>query len=146
MNTTLRTNPMALRTLGTLLAAATAMAALPGCGGGEGPDTADGSRAQVTTVPGIGPVATATPPTLPVRGCVVDEYYIPRSGTPVRLLAANGQLLGWAQSGRDGSFVFSVPRQQRMTVAVDKAGGETLAVAVGASLGTPSSCLVDPQG
>jgi hypothetical protein len=62
------------------------------------------------------------------EGCVVDEFFLPHEGVPVRVLAADGRLLGNARSGRSGEFQLRLPAGARVELQVDAAGGESMTV------------------
>ena len=85
------------------------------------------------------------PATVQLEGCVVDEFFIPRTGTTVRLLGADGRLLGHATSDKDGVFTLQVPAQQVISVTVDKSGGEALVIPTGRTNLSVGACLRDPH-
>lgn len=80
-----------------------------------------------------------------LEGCVADGYYIPRTGTPVRVLSTDGRLLGHATSGRLGEFSLRLVAQAVYVVAVDREGGESLSVRAGRGDVWMTSCLLDPE-
>ena len=109
-----------------------------GCGGGGG-DTEDSpSPAQAAGVDAALQVAWVQ-----LEGCVVDEFYIPRTGAPVRALSIDDRLLGSAVSGQDGAVKLRVPAHQAMTLAIDLRDGKRMPVSTGS--GKPvGACLRDP--
>ena len=131
-----------------LLALGTLLIALTGCGGG-------GETLDVAAVPGVGPWATSAvsavsataPASLSVKGCVVDESFIPRTGTPVKLVSADGRLLGNAISDGNGAFTIRVHARGTMAVSVDKPGGERfdVTVPVAGESASLQGCLRDPD-
>ena len=131
MDTTQRSDFLALGTL---------LIALTGCGGG-------GETLDVAAIPGVGPWAASAPASLSVKGCVVDESFIPRTGTPVKLVSADGRLLGNAISDGNGTFTIRVHARGTMAVSVDKPGGERFDVTVPVAGGSASveGCLRDPD-
>jgi hypothetical protein len=123
--------------LALLMAGAAAML-LAGCGGGgDEPLSLRVAPAAVTT--------PAPPPTVQLEGCVVDDYFQPRSQTPVRALGADGRLLGNAQSGPRGEFKLRLPAGQSVSLAVDRPDGEVLKVVSGLQSRVLATCLVDPS-
>ena len=103
--------------------------ALAACGGGTDEAALPQAQAQAQQVR--------------LEGCVVDEHYIPRTGTAVRLLGPDGRLLGHATSDKDGRFTLQVPARQVVSLNVDKEGGETLAVPTGQGTVSVEMCLRD---
>ncbi len=108
------------------------------CGGG-GEEAADVQSVALTKTA----QDLATPRSVAVEGCVVDRYYIPTTGTPVRALAADGRLLGNAQSDGQGRFTLQLPSQSAVTLQVDRPQGESLPVRVGVTPSPKAGCLVD---
>jgi hypothetical protein len=126
------------------LAGCTALAlaaALAGCGGGNA-ETA--VPVELLFAP---KAAAAVPPLTSVQleGCVVDEYYIPRTGTSVRAVAGDGRLIGHTSSDKNGVFTLLVPALETVSVSVDKAGGDTLVVPTGRGDLSVGACLRDPH-
>lgn len=109
----------AVRRTGPAWAIASATAGLlsiTGCGGGSDDSASPLAHSEASA-------ATRAAASVQLEGCVVDEFFIPRTGTTVRLLGADGRLLGHASSNEDGVFTLQVPAQQVVSVNVDKAGG-----------------------
>jgi hypothetical protein len=141
-----------LATAFTAVLAAALLASLAACGGGAGDDEFGLALMQNSSdlTSTISTAATVTQqktpaPTITLQGCVVDEFFIPRSGTVVRLLGADGRLLGHASSNNAGVFSFTAPAQQSVSMNVDKIGGETLVVPTGRSDLSVGACLSDPN-
>lgn len=108
--------------------------ATAGCGGGvdePGTGLADDS-AQAR------PLSWVT-----VQGCVVDRHHIPATGTPVRVLAADGRLLGNARSDAQGRFTLRLPSQGDVLLQVDRQEGESLPMRVDAQAPSWERCLLD---
>lgn len=97
--------------------------------------------------PGTAPVdasAQARPLSwVTVQGCVVDRHYIPATGTPVRVLAADGRLLGNALSDAQGRFTLRLPSHGDVLLQVDRQEGESLPMRVDAQASTWERCLLD---
>lgn len=89
--------------------------------------------------------AAAKPLSVSVEGCVVDRHHIPTTGVPVRVLAADGRLLGNAQSDGRGRFTLRLPAQSDVTLQIDRPSGESLAMRVGGTASTWEKCLLDDQ-
>lgn len=119
------------------IAAALAIS-LAGCGGGG--DDVTALRAAPAAVPRPAPAATVR-----LEGCVVDDFFQPRSQTPVRALAADGRLLANAQSGPRGLFNLQLPAGQSVSLAVDRPDGDVIKVASGLQSRALTTCLVDPS-
>lgn len=121
--------------------------ALAACGGGTGYDSTGVASAspdpQVLSAAGV--QATAAPVSVTVEGCVFDRNYIPTTGTRVRALAADGRLLGNAQSDGQGRFTLRLPVHSDVTLQVDRPSGESLLMHVDAAATTWETCLVDDQ-
>lgn len=124
----------------------TALAALASllvaCGGGNDDlilPLAQAAAADVKHAP------APAPATVRLEGCVVDEFFVPRTGTTVRLLGADGRLLGHATSDKDGVFTLQVPAQQVISVTVDKSGGEALVIPTARTNLSVGACLRDPH-
>ena len=131
----------------TLLAAGAAALLLAGCGGGGDEVVSLRAASAVVATPVTTPAATAVPPqpTVQLEGCVVDDYFQPRSQTPVRALGADGRLLGNAQSGPRGEFKLQLPSGQRVSLAIDRPDGEVMKVVSGLQSRALATCLVDPS-
>lgn len=80
-----------------------------------------------------------------VEGCVLDRHYIPTTGTPVRALAADGRLLGNAQSDGQGRFTLRLPARSEVLLQVDRPQGESLLMRVEAASSSSGTCLLDDQ-
>jgi hypothetical protein len=131
----------AVRRTGPAWAIASATAGLlsiTGCGGGNDELAAPLARTAAGE-------SSASPKSVRLEGCVVDEFFIPRTGTTVRLLGADGRLLGHASSDKNGVFSLQVPAQYTVSVSVDKAGGEALVVPTGRTNLSVGACLRDPH-
>ncbi|MBL8344860.1 MAG: hypothetical protein JNN03_05420 [Rubrivivax sp.] len=124
------------------------------CGGGGGEEgravaAADSSLQGVQAVPAASVVAAthkvAAPMSVMVEGCVLDRHYIPTTGTPVRALAADGRLLGSAQSDGQGRFTLRLPARTEVLLQVDRPQGESLAMRVEAASSYSGTCLLDDQ-
>jgi len=113
--------------------------AMSACGGGSEELALSQVRASAVQT------QAAAPAKVRLEGCVVDEYYIPRTGTQVRLLGADGRLLGHATSDKNGVFAFQAPARQAVSVNVDFADGDAMQVSVGRSNLTVAACLSDPR-
>ena len=122
----------------TAAAAVAGVLSIAACGGGND----DTANPLGRTTAGEAARAVAS---IRLEGCVVDEYFIPRTGTTVRLVSADGRLLGHASSDKDGVFTLQVPAQQTVSVTVDKAGGEALVVPTGRTNLSVGACLQDPH-
>lgn len=125
-----------------------AAAACGGGGGDEGAATA-AADSPVQAVPSASVVPdarkAAAPLSVMVESCVLDRHYIPTTGTPVRALAADGRLLGNAQSDRQGRFALRLPARSEVLLQVDRPQGESLAMRVEAASSKPATCLLDDQ-
>jgi len=127
------------------VAIALAVALLLGACGGGGEEVL--SLHALPAVVSI-PVAAAPPilaTNVQLTGCVVDDYFLPRSDTPVRALSPDGRLLANAQSDARGNFKLQVPAGRTVTLAVDRPEGEFIKVATGQSSRALTTCLVDPS-
>ncbi len=115
-------------------------ALLAGCGGGND------ELAPPIHVSAYRLAADVTPTHhwVQLEGCVVDEYFVPRTGTSVLALSADGRLVGTAASDMNGLFRMQVPARQAVSVRIDKPGGETFAVVTGRSNLSVGACLHDP--
>lgn len=106
------------------------------CGGGGGePAVAEASTVATR--------AEIQPAFVSVTGCVLDRFYIPSTGTPVRALASDGRLLGSASSDHHGRFMLQLPSDSEVTLQVDRPDGESFPLRVNAALSTASNCLLD---
>lgn len=85
----------------------------------------------------------ASPLSVKVEGCVLDRHYIPTTGTPVRVLAADGRLLGNAQSDGLGRFTLNLPAHSDVLLQVDRPQGESLPMRVSAQASNWDQCLLD---
>lgn len=125
-----------------------AAAACGGGGGDEGPAVA-AAGSSVQAVPAASVVAAthkaAASVSVMVEGCVLDRHYIPTTGTPVRALAADGRLLGNAQSDGQGRFTLRLPARSEVLLQVDRPQGESLAMRVEAASSNSGTCLLDDQ-
>ena len=109
-------------------------------GGGEMP-----SPRLVSSVAVAAPAASASATTVRLAGCVVDDYFQPRRDTPLRARGADGRLLGNAQSDAHGAFSLQLPAGREISLAIDKADGDTMQVATGHRSRALTTCLVDPS-
>jgi len=110
------------------------------CGGG-GSDAPDMSATGVKEASAQAP----SPAFVTVQGCVLDRHYIPTTGTPVRVLAIDGRLLGSARSDAQGRFTLRLPAQRDVLLQVDRPQGETLPMRVDAQARTWATCLLDDE-
>lgn len=141
-----------MRLSGALLAMALGLAAAA-CGGGTGHDSTGVSSAfpaaqalSASAAHEAGVVhAAAAPVSVAVVGCVLDRHYIPTTGTPVRALAADGRLLGNAQSDGQGRFTLRLPAHSDVTLQIDRPSGESLPMRVHAAATAWEKCLLDDQ-
>lgn len=111
-------------------------------GGGEMP-----SRPAISVVAAApaAPAASASATTVRLAGCVVDDFFQPRRDTPLRARGADGRLLGNAQSDAHGAFSLQLPAGREISLAIDKADGDTMQVATGHRSRALTTCLVDPS-
>ncbi len=97
--------------------------------------------------PGTGLAASSAkalpPASVTVQGCVVDRHYIPATGTPVRVLAADGRRLGNALSEAQGRFTLRLPSHGDVRLQVDRQEGESLPMRVDPQEPTWERCLID---
>ena len=107
---------------------------LAACGGSE-PVAAIQSTASGRTA------AVPSARTVQLEGCVVDQHYLPHTGTPVRALSADGRLIGDATSDRRGVYQLRVPAMQTVSVAVAQPDGDALVVPVGSTDLSVGACL-----
>jgi hypothetical protein len=115
-------------------------ALLAACGGGDSDSD--------SVVPLVRPAASeagASATSVRLEGCVVDEYFIPRTGTTVRVVSGDGRLIGHAISDRQGLFTLQVPAHQAVAVSIERVGGESLVVPTGRSDLSVGACLLDPH-
>lgn len=108
------------------------------CGGG-------GDEPAVVEASAVATRAEIRPAFVSVTGCVLDRFYIPSTGTPVRALAPDGRLLGSASSDRHGRFTLQLPSHSDVTLQVDRPDGESLPLRVNATRSTASNCLLDDR-
>lgn len=107
---------------------------LAACGGAE--------PAAVVALTGSASAAAASSVhSVQLEGCVVDQYYVARTGSPVRARSADGRLLGDATSGQHGVFMLRVPARQTVSVALADSGGEALVIPVGSVDVSVGACL-----
>jgi len=140
------------RVSGALLALALVLASAA-CGGGTDQNPTEVSSAfpaaqwlSASAAHEAGMVrAAATPVFATVIGCVRDRHYIPTTGTPVRALAADGRLLGSAQSDGQGRFSLRLPAHSDVTLQIDRPSGESLPMRVDAAPTAWEKCLLDDQ-
>lgn len=92
------------------------------CGGGGG------DMVDLPAKAGAAAAAAAAAQRVQLAGCVVDQHYVPHEGVPVRVLAADGRLLGSARSGRAGDFKMQVPAGTLVALQVDADNGESITV------------------
>ena len=120
------------------LLATLSAALLAACGGGEEDTVAPLAQA-------MGSKAGTSNASVMLEGCVVDELFIPRTGSRVRVLSADGRLLGQTTSDGDGLFTIRVPAGQTVSVAIDRPDGEGLEVPTGHTGLSVGACLHDPR-
>ena len=107
---------------------------LAACGGGDSlGDAQPTTSARAAVVP--------SKHTVHVEGCVIDQYYLPRTGTPVRALSADGRLIGDATSDSRGVYLLRVPAQQTVSVAVAQPNGDAMVVPIGSTDVSVGACL-----
>ncbi len=128
------------------LAAGTALAACLGAlalasGGGHN----EGGEQSRVAAYRLSNDMTPTDRWVQLEGCVVDEFFIPRIGTPVHALSTDGRLVGAASSDMDGVFRIPVPTRQPVAVRIGRPGGESLTVVTGRTNLSVGACLQDPQ-
>ncbi len=114
--------------------------ALAACGGGG----EDGAGASVFSPTKAEHHATERLSVM-VEGCVLDGFYIPTTGTPVRALSADGRLLGSALSDGQGRFTLRLPAQSEVVLQIDLPQGESLPMRVGATPSKWGTCLLDER-
>ena len=110
-------------------------AVLAACGGG-GPAT-DSTPSTASRHAAASP----SPRTVRLEGCVVDEYYLPRTGIAVRALSADGRLIGDATSDLRGAYLLRVPARATVSVAVAQPNGDALRVPIGSTDVSIGACL-----
>ena len=108
------------------------------CGGG-GDESAAAEASMAATRAEIQPVSVS------VTGCVLDRFYIPSTGTPVRALSGDGRLLGSASSDGHGRFTLQLPARSDVTLQIDRPDGESLPLRVNATASTAPNCLLDDR-
>lgn len=144
---TFATLPIAARLSGVLSVLALGLATAA-CGGG-GDDTAvalaaEPSAAAAPAAKAAGKASEiAVPVSVMVEGCVLDRFYVPTTGTPVRALAADGRLLGHALSDGQGRFTLRLPARSDVTLQIDRPQGESRPTRVEATASTQAACLLD---
>jgi hypothetical protein len=112
--------------------------ALAACGGGgEGP-TETASDSSVNAAHDATKALAVT-----VEGCVLDRYYIPTTGTPVRALSTDGRLLGSAVSDGQGRFTLRLPARSEVMLQIDRPHGESMPMRVDAKPSKWETCLLD---
>lgn len=109
-------------------------AVLAACGGGD-------SIADIQSTASTHAAAVPSTRTVQLEGCVVDQHYLPRTGTVVRALSADGRLIGDATSDRRGVYLLRVPAQQTVSVAVAQPNGDALVVPIGSTDVSVGACL-----
>lgn len=114
--------------------------AMAACGGG----VEDGAEAPAFSPASAEHHATERHAVM-VEGCVLDRFYIPTTGTPVRALSADGRLLGHALSDGQGRFTLRLPVRSEVMLQIDLPQGESLPMRVGATPSTWRTCLLDEQ-
>lgn len=119
--------------------------ALAACGGGTDPDSTEVSSASHEADLVQVAHAAAAARSVTVGGCVLDRHYIPTTGTPVRALAADGRLIGNAQSDGQGRFTLRLPAHSDVTLQIDRPSGESLPMRVDAAATTWEKCLLDDR-
>ena len=102
-------------------AAGVLCAALAACGGSE-------DAVAVVLVGGEHVAAASAATSVQLEGCVIDQHWAPRGGSPVRVLSADGRLVGDATSDAMGLFRLTVPARQLLTVRLEGPDGEVLFV------------------
>lgn len=123
--------------LGVVVFSALCATLLAACGGND--------ESTLPTVHAGGSTADRSVSSVQLEGCVVDEFFIPRTGSSVRALSADGRLIGHATSDKDGLFKLQVPAQQTVSVALERPGGEALVVLTGGANLSVGGCLRDPH-
>jgi hypothetical protein len=109
-------------------------AVLAACGGGGPAATMEPKAVQgAATVPSTYTVL--------LEGCVVDQHFLPRTGTAVRALSADGRLVGDATSDQRGVYRLRVPARQTVSVAVAQPNGDALVVPIGSTDVSVGACL-----
>jgi hypothetical protein len=102
-------------------------------------------------VPGveIGPAAAArdahelTVYAVTLKGCVVDQHWIPTTDATVHAFSADGRIVGTAFSDRLGAFMLKVPARSVIKLAVAAPGGDVRKVHSGV-VALDVGCLQDP--
>lgn len=110
------------------------------CGGGGDDEPGIGAKGVKEA-----PAQALSPAFVTVQGCVLDRHYIPTTGTPVRVLAIDGRLLGSARSDSQGRFTLRLPAQGDVLLQVDRPQGESLPMRVDAQAPTWATCLLDDE-
>jgi hypothetical protein len=114
--------------------------AVAACGGGGD----DGAGASAFS-PAIADQHATERLSVMVEGCVLDGFYIPTTGTPVRALSADGRLPGSALSGGHGRFTLRLPARSEVMLQIDRPQGESLPMRVGATPSKWGTCLLDER-
>jgi len=102
------------------------------CGGGGSEAPASPSIEQ----------ATATVTTVRLEGCVVDRNDQPHA-TRVHAFSEDGRLVATATSSPQGVYQLSVPARANVSVGLDAAGQESLALLTGSTNLSVGACLRD---
>jgi hypothetical protein len=135
MTTIERTRKNLLAMAGTVVLGVLCAASLAACGGGE-------PAAVIATAASESPQASAAIRSVQLEGCVVDQYYVPRSGSPVRVRSADGRLVGDVTSGQYGVFMLRVPARQTVYAGLAaEMSGEALVIPVGSVDISVGACL-----
>ena len=119
---------------------ATLAATLAACGGGTDNSVPPTSQTQHAQAALTTPTAPAT--TVAFEGCVLDQYFVPHEGVPVRVLSADGRLLANARSGKLGAFSVRLPAEAAVVLQVDAEGGESLPARTQGQDQVFATCLV----
>ena len=113
-------------------------ALLAACGGGS-------DEAALPIAHTVGSDADRSATSVQLEGCVVDEFWIPRTGSSVRALSADGRLIGHATSDKYGLFRLRVPARQTVSIALEL-GDDALVVPTGSAPLSVAACLRDLRG
>lgn len=104
------------------------------CGGGGSEDPTPTTAATSQ--------ATRTASAVQLEGCVVDQNDQPRA-TRVHAFSEDGRLIATATSSPQGVYQLSVPALAHVSVGLDAAGGESLALLTGSTNLSVGACLRD---